>query len=64
MAYSLVEAVRAMRKAQKRYFQSRSPVALADAKALEKQVDDLLAAHDQAEQTQVGLPLEGEVSRG
>jgi hypothetical protein len=38
-------AVQAMRKSQKEYFKNRNPIALYDAKAAEKLVDDYIDRH-------------------
>ena len=44
---AIIEKVKAMRKAQKDYFRTRSAQAKAEAIALEKEVDNLIATRNQ-----------------
>ena len=41
-----IESVKALRKAQKEYFRTRSTASLTKAKRLEREVDDMLAQID------------------
>lgn len=56
----LLDHVRRMRTAQKEYFQFRSRTALADAKAAERQVDDVLSMIEAKSEGQHCLQLQSE----
>jgi hypothetical protein len=56
----LIRLVKDMRRAQRQYFDTRSPIALDQARKLERAVDKMLTEYDGGQTQMFAAPTEGQ----